>query len=372
MKKLLFLFLSLVIFSGWSVSAFFDPDIDSRAAYYAAEAPVIDGDIDEIWGTATAIHTLFEMDLDYAYGYAKVLWREDALYFLAVVYDTTLNSISANSTTNLVNFWVSETKSEENAYGVLPGDWYLPVNQAGHSYTYAGLSMEGRATYQAKVYPDLDGNPGYVVEAMVKTQTESHTYEEGQFIGFCISIDDDADGDNIRDSYCNTQGSGAYWSNPSVLVKMELRAAEVVCEHSFEELVREEAKVSDADCQQAAVYYTSCSACGELGEETFTHGESLGHEFKEYRSDGNATCTQAGTKTATCSRCEATDTVVDEQSLLPHSFVNGVCEACGAEELTSSEESDDTLMWGLILGAVVILATAAIVFTTCKKKRRKA
>ena len=36
-------------------------------------------------------------------------------------------------------------------------------------------------------------------------------------------------------------------------------------------------------------------------------------------SDGNATCTADGTKTAKCDRCEVTDTVIDIDSALGHS-----------------------------------------------------
>ena len=43
-----------------------------------------------------------------------------------------------------------------------------------------------------------------------------------------------------------------------------------------------------------------------------------GHAYGEYVSDGNATCTEDGTKTRTCTRCGATETVVDEGSALGH------------------------------------------------------
>ena len=42
-------------------------------------------------------------------------------------------------------------------------------------------------------------------------------------------------------------------------------------------------------------------------------GSALGHSFTNYVSDGNATCTADGTKTAKCDRgCGATDTIPDE------------------------------------------------------------
>ena len=45
---------------------------------------------------------------------------------------------------------------------------------------------------------------------------------------------------------------------------------------------------------------------------------TLNHEFTEYVSDQNATCTVDGTKTAKCNYCDVTDTITDEGSALGH------------------------------------------------------
>ena len=48
------------------------------------------------------------------------------------------------------------------------------------------------------------------------------------------------------------------------------------------------------------------------------------HEFTDYVSDNNATCTEDGTKTAECDLdfCQITDTIADEGSMIPHVFEN--------------------------------------------------
>lgn len=47
----------------------------------------------------------------------------------------------------------------------------------------------------------------------------------------------------------------------------------------------------------------------------------LEHSFTDYVSDGNATCTQDGTKTAKCDNgCGETDTVVDVGMMLEHEY----------------------------------------------------
>ena len=92
--------------------------------------------------------------------------------------------------------------------------------------------------------------------------------------------------------------------------------------HTFDkQVITDEYKATDTTCTEAATYYYSCS-CGEKGTETFGYGSPLGHSFTNYVSDNNATCTQAGTKTAVCDRdgCNAKDTVTDTGSKLPHTF----------------------------------------------------
>ena len=64
---------------------------------------------------------------------------------------------------------------------------------------------------------------------------------------------------------------------------------------------------------------TYCTICGDKIAE----GEVIpatGHTFENYVSDGNATCTEDGTKTAKCENCDATDTVVDEGSAKGHNY----------------------------------------------------
>jgi len=55
-------------------------------------------------------------------------------------------------------------------------------------------------------------------------------------------------------------------------------------------------------------------------------GEVHTHSFTNYVSDGNATCTADGTKTAKCDGCDETDTVADVGSKLGHSFTNYVSD----------------------------------------------
>ena len=69
-------------------------------------------------------------------------------------------------------------------------------------------------------------------------------------------------------------------------------------------------KWTDATCTEPK----TCLTCGE------TEGSALNHSFTNYVSDKNASCTADGTKTATCDRCDETDTVTDAGSKLAHTY----------------------------------------------------
>ena len=90
--------------------------------------------------------------------------------------------------------------------------------------------------------------------------------------------------------------------------------------HTEGEAVRE--NEVDATCTVAGSYdeVVYCSVCGEeLSREEKTI-EALGHSFTSYASNNDATCTEDGTETAKCDRCEVTDTRTDEGSALGHDW----------------------------------------------------
>ena len=77
------------------------------------------------------------------------------------------------------------------------------------------------------------------------------------------------------------------------------------------------------------------SSNGGNGGASTPNMETCAHSFTNYQSNGDATCTANGTKTAVCDNgCGAEDTVTDTGSMLQHSFENGVCGGCGEKEYT--------------------------------------
>ena len=90
--------------------------------------------------------------------------------------------------------------------------------------------------------------------------------------------------------------------------------------HAEGEAVRENEVA--ATCTVAGSYdeVVYCSVCDEeLSREEKTI-EALGHSFTSYVSNNDATCTEDGTETAKCDRCDVTDTRTDEGSALGHDW----------------------------------------------------
>ena len=80
-------------------------------------------------------------------------------------------------------------------------------------------------------------------------------------------------------------------------------------EHKFVDTVIE------PTCTEKGYTIHKCK-CGEQYEDSYV--SALDHSFTNYVSDGNATCTKDGTKTAKCDRCDETKTIADEGSAKGH------------------------------------------------------
>ncbi len=81
----------------------------------------------------------------------------------------------------------------------------------------------------------------------------------------------------------------------------------------------------NATCTADGTKTAKCTNCVET-HSVADVGSALGHSFTSYVADGNATCTQDGTKSAKCTNCGETHTVADVGSALGHSFTNYVAD----------------------------------------------
>jgi hypothetical protein len=107
----------------------------------------------------------------------------------------------------------------------------------------------------------------------------------------------------------------------------------------------------DATCQSNGYTQYVCEYCDDVKAEVEYDdpATTLAHDFGEYTSDGNATCTEDGTKTATCNVGKETDTVTDEGSALGHDFsvlvtpqVDATEDAAGTTAVYKCSRCDET------------------------------
>ncbi len=225
MKKFVSLLLTCMMLVSMTAALADKVSTDTHSyAVYATAAPEIDGVIDDMWAAAPEQWTYMEYteDIGQAYGYTKIMWDESNLYFLGVVYDYTLDVSTEITPANGVNFWVSETNCPDSATFAQPGDWHIYANPFGNSGYYIGnVAAQEKAVIAATRYLDAE-EPYYIVELKMPLLTPDLKLAEGAFIGYDVSVDDDADGDNVRDCFCSWSFLGYYWSDTAALANVQL------------------------------------------------------------------------------------------------------------------------------------------------------
>lgn len=93
-----------------------------------------------------------------------------------------------------------------------------------------------------------------------------------------------------------------------------------------------------ATCIDNAVDHYKCANCSATKDEEII-GSALGHDFQIYTPDGNATCVDKGTQTATCENCDETDTVAGDTFGDHDEIMNTIFATCtedGATIITCS------------------------------------
>ncbi|MDO4381193.1 MAG: hypothetical protein Q4D20_10010, partial [Clostridia bacterium] len=126
--------------------------------------------------------------------------------------------------------------------------------------------------------------------------------------------------------------------------------------HSFtEKSMTAEYLKSAAACTAPAEYYFKCSRCSEKGTETYTVGEKLGHSFTQQEMTDAylktaATCESNAVYYYKCSRCseKGTDTYEKPGSALGHDWDDGVittsptCEGAGVKTFHCKRDNSHT------------------------------
>ncbi len=197
---------------------------ESASATYTKEIPVIDGKIDQIWDTAEKLYTDVGKKEGNAYGAARILWTENALYFLVEVEDTTMFSEVEGNLSEGVMLMVSDSSEE----------WCYFANASNETILdSAGVEIFGEAVCAVKT-----GEDKYVVEIALPVKKEK-AYTGGEQIGFNFFVLDDVNGDYSLDHICSWQDSGmenvTVWNRDDMteLAKIEFVTAKIGRPSSF-------------------------------------------------------------------------------------------------------------------------------------------
>jgi len=189
--------------------------------------PEIDGEIDDIWVSAEEAKTdVWVSGTKGSTAKFRTLWDENYLYVLAEVTDSLLSKKSANA-------------YEQDSVEIF-------IDQNNHKTTYYEEDdCQIRINYDNEVTVDhgrLEGfvsatnitETGYIVEAAIPLTEE--TPEIGKVLGFDLQVNNDEDGDGVRDSvsiWCDP--SGQSWQNVSGLGNIILDGEEATAKLPVDE-----------------------------------------------------------------------------------------------------------------------------------------
>ncbi|MBD2867052.1 endo-1,4-beta-xylanase [Paenibacillus arenilitoris] len=180
----------------------------AQAAAAVRGTPVIDGEKDAIWQTANEVATERRVIGDSgAAAIVRTLWDEERLYVWAEVTDPLLSKQSANAhEQDSIELFVDQNNAASAVYQADDGQYR--INYDNEPSTNPG-SKSVNLTSAARQTEN-----GYVVEAAITLDAIDPA--SGDAIGFDVQVNDDKDGDGIRDSVSIwNDRSGLSWQNTS-------------------------------------------------------------------------------------------------------------------------------------------------------------
>ncbi|TFE27507.1 endo-1,4-beta-xylanase [Cohnella luojiensis] len=162
--------------------------------------PVIDGERETAWnGTHELATDRWVTGISGSTAHVRTLWDEDHLYVLAVVTDSKLSNKSANAwEQDSVEIFIDSNNAKTTAYESDDGQYRISID---NKQTVNPESMSGNLVSAVK-----RTDTGYIVEASIAWPGTAP--KAGDTIGFDVQVNNDEDGDGLRDSV-------AIWSDTS-------------------------------------------------------------------------------------------------------------------------------------------------------------
>ena len=211
----------------------------------------------------------------------------------------------AKAKCNVCNAESGETNPNNHA-GTL-GEWQSDENNHWKEYSCCGVRAEeghhvwnnGTVTKQSTC--TNAGEKTFTCTGCGKIKTEridatGHNWKQEWKSDETHHWHECANGCDEKGDYAEHTGGEATCTAKAVC-KVCNQAYGALKAHDFTaEKVEEQYLKSAATCTEKAVYYKSCTVCGEKGTETFEYGNALEHDYGAWASNGD------GTHTRVCSR----------------------------------------------------------------------
>jgi len=180
--------------------------------------PVIDGHADAIWANATEIETdVWVEGVGGATAKVRTMWDETHLYVYAVVSDSLLSDASSNPwEQDSIEVFIDQNNAKTTNYEPDDGQYRVNFNNV---QSFGGAASAETLTSETFIIPadqTLLMEGAYIVELAI---TLTHVIPEpGVFIGFDFQVNDDANGDGVRNSVAIwNDPTGQSWQNTSRL-----------------------------------------------------------------------------------------------------------------------------------------------------------
>lgn len=291
------------------VSTAWPTELDEKTKAALIDAGIAEVDTD---GNITALNPTGDYSIpEFTYSEIYFLWDNDALYVCSKVYDNDIMTIDADTTAAIGADW--PWLIDGIRHDIFPAEnIYAPMNIAGIASGTAiwDHSANGWSTLGNFANSDAEKR----LEDAKNIATTVNTDEGYYIVEMRVPISDKAFGIDGADGPLN-----------EYLLKDGMTFG-----YNFRLTDSDGAWKTTVQAQNQIVYAGTENSVFTLSSEV----ASTDHVWADdYTVDTEATCTAKGSESIHCTHCDAIkEDSVREIDMIPHSYVDGVCEVCGAPD----------------------------------------
>jgi len=221
-RKLIYL-ISSVVMLGLVGNVFAQEPARDFDIPYASEPPVLDGEVDGVWGAASkqSISVFIQGDpaasISDCSGTWQVMWDQEYLYVIIEIFDDSLHNDSVNQhLDDSVEFYFDGGNSKD----VYPGAGNLTVYDNNRQTTFGWNSDQitgSNSNTEGVEHAQVTTPTGWRIEMKLPWLSLQDTGPQlGGLIGVDCGLNDDDDGGDTRETQMATYGiDNNYWRDPS-------------------------------------------------------------------------------------------------------------------------------------------------------------